>query len=166
MTDAAAVNTKKAAYFNIPSEDDYGFAQAIKVGSVIYVSGQFSHDRDGRMVASAPVDETGRPTSFLVMGAQMRVAYANAISILERFGAALQNVVEETLYVIDVDAAFLVAGEVRKDAYGNERPHCASTLIGVSRLFFPEQLVAISLKAVLPDREQGAMSGVPQPPCK
>jgi hypothetical protein len=35
-------------------------------------------------------------------------------------------VVEETLYVLDVDAAFAVAGKVRKDAYAVARPQCAS----------------------------------------
>lgn len=69
---------------------------------------------------------------------------------LGRFGATLSNVVEETVYVLDVDAAFAVAGKVRKAAYATERPQCASNLIGVTRLAFPEQIVEISFKAMLP----------------
>src|SRR3546814_7049060 len=77
------------------------------------------------------------------MGEQMRVAYANAAKLLARFGATLDHVVEETLYVLDVDAAFAAAGKVRKEAYATARPQCASNLIGVSRLAFPEQLTEI-----------------------
>ena len=36
---AAAVNGKEAAYFGVPWEDAYGYAQAIKVGDTIHVSG-------------------------------------------------------------------------------------------------------------------------------
>jgi hypothetical protein len=39
---------------------------------------------------------------------------------------------------------------VRKEAYAKARPQCASNLIGVSRLAFPEQLIEIVFKAVLP----------------
>jgi hypothetical protein len=39
---------------------------------------------------------------------------------------------------------------VRKEAYATARPQCASNLIGVARLAFPEQLVEIVFKAVLP----------------
>ena len=48
------------------------------------------------------------------MAEQMRVTYANAAKILAQFGATLDHVVEETLYVIDVDEAFAVAGKVPK----------------------------------------------------
>jgi hypothetical protein len=39
---------------------------------------------------------------------------------------------------------------MRKEAYAAARPQCASNLIGVSRLAFPEQLIEIVFKAVLP----------------
>lgn len=52
----------------------------------------------------------------------MRTVYANAASLLERFPATLDNVVEETLFVLVVDIAVAVAGPVRKLAYGTERP--------------------------------------------
>ena len=71
-------------------------------------------------------------------------------AILAQFEATLDHVVEETLYVLDVDEAFAVAGKVRKEAYAKVRPQCASNLIGVARLAFPEQLIEIVFKAVLP----------------
>ena len=66
------------------------------------------------------------------MELQMRTTYANAAKILARFGAGLQDVVEEVLYVLDMDAAFSVAGAVRKVAYGTDSPQCVSTIAQVT----------------------------------
>jgi len=52
----------------------------------------------------------------------MRQTYANAKKILSEFGATLDNVVEEVLYVTDMERAMGVAGLVRKEAYGSENP--------------------------------------------
>ena len=145
-----AANGKETAYHGVPAENDYGYAQAIKIGNMIYVFGQISHDDKGAMIAPAALDATGKPADFSMMGQQMRVTYANAATILAQFRATLDHVVEETLYVLDVDEAFAVAGKVRKEAYATARPQCASNLIGVSRLAFPEQLIEIVFKAVLP----------------
>lgn len=150
MTNTNAKNGKETAYHGVPAEDDYGYAQAIKIGNVIYVSGQLSHDNSGSMIAPAKLDETGKPADFSMMEEQMRITYTNAETILAKFGATLDHVVEETLYVLDVDEAFAVAGKVRKEAYATARPQCASNLIGVSRLAFPEQLIEIAFRAVLP----------------
>ena len=140
---------KKAAYWGVPWEDAYGYAQAVQLGEEIYVSGQLSHDRNGQLVAPAAVDEEGKPRDSSMMEAQMRATYENIATLLGKFGATLDDVVEETLYVLDVDAAFAAAGKVRKAAYGTDRPQCASNLIGVSRLAMPPQLIEISCKAVL-----------------
>lgn len=150
MANATAADSKEAAYLGVPWEDAYGYAQAIKVGDTIYVSGQLSHDDKANLVAPATLDKSGKPADFSMMEQQMRTTYANAVKVLAHFGATLDNVVEETLYVLDVDAAFAAAGKVRKEAYGTARPQCASNLIGVSRLAFPEQLIEIAFKAVLP----------------
>jgi enamine deaminase RidA (YjgF/YER057c/UK114 family) len=150
MDDEYTGNGKVAAYHGVPAEDEYGYAQAIKIGNTIHVSGQLSQDGKGAMIAPAALDESGKPVDSSMMAEQMRVTYANAARILAQFGATLDHVVEETLYVIDVDEAFAVAGKVRKVAYAKARPQCASNLIGVTRLAFPEQLIEIVFKAVLP----------------
>lgn len=147
---------QRGRYFGVPAEDDYGYAQAIKIGNTIHVSGQLSQDDKRIMIAPAALDESGKPADFSTMEEQMRVTYVNAAKLLARFGATLDHVVEETLYVLDVDAAFAVAGKVRKEAYAVARPQCASNLIGVSRLAFPEQLIEIVFKAVLPPAETDA----------
>jgi enamine deaminase RidA (YjgF/YER057c/UK114 family) len=148
MTSTAPIE-KQAGYLGVPWEEAYGYAQAIKVGDTIYVSGQLSHDDQGNLIGPAPLDPSGKANDFSNMELQMRTTYANAAKLLAQFGASLDNVVEEVIYVLDLDAAFAVAGQVRKEAFGTQRPQCASTLVGITRLAFPQQLVEISFTAVL-----------------
>jgi enamine deaminase RidA (YjgF/YER057c/UK114 family) len=140
---------KTLGSLGMPWERAYGYAQAVQAGNVIYVSGQLSHDDEGKFVAAAPVDENGKITDASNMEAQMRTTYANAAKLLSQFGATLDDVVEETIYVTDMEAAFAVAGPVRKAAYGTETPACASTIAAITRLAFPQQLVEISFTAVV-----------------
>jgi len=128
---------KEVKGFGMPWEDVYGYAQAVKVDDTIYVSGQLSHDAEGNMVGAAPPD----------MEAQMRQTYANAKKILAKFGASLDDVVEEVIYVTDMDTAFAAAGPVRKEAYGAARPAVASTILVTSRLALAAQLIEIKFVA-------------------
>jgi enamine deaminase RidA (YjgF/YER057c/UK114 family) len=132
--------------FGVPWEEAYGYVQAVKRGDTIYVSGQLSNE-GAELIAPAPVDEQGRITDHAAMGEQMRQTYANAQTLLARFGASLADVVEEVIYVLDMDAAFAVAGPVRKAAYGVPIPRVASTIVGCTRLAFPQQLLEIKLIA-------------------
>lgn len=144
-----STSTKRIGNHGMPWEESYGYAQAVQVGNSIFVSGQLSHDCEGNLVAPADLDASGTPVNFSAMRRQMEVTYDNAKKILSQFGATLDNVVEETLYVLDVDAAFAVARDVRSKAYSVDRPRCASNLIGVTRLAFPAQLIEISFRAEL-----------------
>ena len=139
--------TKEAKGLGMPWEDDYGYAQALKVGSTIYVSGQIGHDDEGNLVGPAPVDDDGNILDHSNMEVQMRQAYKNAQKILSHYGATLDNVVEEVLYVTNMDEAFAVAGPVRKEAYGSEKPEVSSTLLVIPRLAFPPQLIEIKFIA-------------------
>ena len=147
MTQTSTAIRKTAAYHGVPWEEAYGYPQAIQIGNSIYVSGQLSHDPDGKIVGAARLGPDGKPQDFAEMELQMQTTYANAAKILAQFGATLDDVVEETLFVLDVDAAFAAAGKVRKEAYGTAKPQCASNLIGVSRLAFPTLLVEIAFRA-------------------
>lgn len=55
--------------------------------------------------------------------------------------------ISEVLYVLDVDAASAVTGPVRRAVYGREGPLVASTLVGTTRLAFPEQLMEMKFVA-------------------
>ncbi len=137
------------AYWGVPWEEAYGYPQARRVGNEIFVSGQFNHDEQGNLLAPAPLGTDGRPSDFSSMGEQMRVSYDNIAKLLALYGATMQDVVEETLYVLDMDAAFAVVGNVRKAAFGTERPQAASNIIGVSRLAQRAQLIEIACRAVI-----------------
>ena len=128
---------KEVEGFGMPWEDIYGYAQAVKVDDTIYVAGQLSHDADGNMIGATPPN----------MEVQMRQTYVNAKKILGRFGATLDDVVEEVIYVTDMDTAFAAAGPVRKEAYGSKRPPVASTILVTPRLALPEQLIEIKFVA-------------------
>ena len=99
------------------------------------------------MVGAAPLDDRGRILDHANMEVQMRQTYANAKKLLGLYGASLDDVVEEVLYVTDMDAAFAAAGPVRKEAYGSERPDVASTILVTPRLALPAQLIEIKFVA-------------------
>lgn len=130
---------KEVKGFGMPWEEQYGYCQAVKVDDTIYLSGQLSHDEQGNLLGAAPLD----------MEVQMRQTYANAKKILGEFGATLDNVVEEVVYVTDMEKAMAVAGPVRKEAYGSEKPQVASTILVTSRLAFPTQMIEIRFIAKL-----------------
>lgn len=140
---------KNVKGFGMSWEDQFGYVQALQVDDTIYVSGQLSHDEQGNVVGAAPLDDSGNIRDHSNMETQMRQTYANAKKILSEFGATLDNVVEEVIYVTDMDKAMEVAGPVRKDAYRSEKPAVASTILVTPRLAFPTQLIEIKFVAKL-----------------
>ena len=138
---------RRTASFGVPWESAYGYVQALRVNNTIYVPGQLSHTPDGELVAPAALGADGKPANFHTMEAQMQRTYENAKILLAELGGSLADVVEETLFVIDVPAAFAASGKVRPQAYGQPVPQVASNLIGVSALAFPEQLIEIAFRA-------------------
>jgi enamine deaminase RidA (YjgF/YER057c/UK114 family) len=138
--------TNRVESHGVAWEESYGYVQAVQRGDTIYLSGQVAHDGPD-LVAPAPVGPDGRVTDFSNTAAQMRQCYANAARLLQRFGASLDDVVDEVLYVVDADAGDAAAGQVRKEAYGRPDPQVASTMVGTPRLAFPELLVEIKMVA-------------------
>ena len=110
-------------------------AQAVQVGNIIYLSGQVGLDeRDG-----APDD----------IVAQTVLAYQNVKVVLAEFGATLDNVVEETVFVTDMAETMSQVQEIfdaRASAYG-QRPEVAQTLVGVSALVDPAFKIEIKCTA-------------------
>jgi enamine deaminase RidA (YjgF/YER057c/UK114 family) len=137
---------KEVVNLGMPWEEQYGYAQAVKIGDTIHVSGQLSHDDAGNMVAPAPLDSAGKIAEHANMGPQMAQSYANIAKVLAEYGLTMDNIVEEVVYVTDMDAAFAVAGEVRRQAYGG-MPVVASTILVTPRLAFPDQLIEIKVIA-------------------
>jgi enamine deaminase RidA (YjgF/YER057c/UK114 family) len=125
---------KETKSLGMPWEKEYGYAQAVKVGDTIYVSGQVSHDDKGNIVG--PGD----------METQMNQAYINVQKVLSQYGATMESIVDEILFVTDMDAAFGAAGKCREKAFSGT-PIVASTIVQIQRLAFPELLIEIKCVA-------------------
>ena len=94
------------------------------------------------------VDEEGRPVHAGDMGAQLAQALDNLETVLGAAGAALSDVMRLNIYTTDVDHFFEAFGPAAaRLAEAGCRP--ASTLLGVTRLAFPELLVEIEATAVV-----------------
>jgi enamine deaminase RidA (YjgF/YER057c/UK114 family) len=132
----------------VPWEKGFGYVQGVQVADTVFISGQLSHDDNGNLVAPAPVDADGRVTDFSNMGAQMQQTYANCAKMLSLFGLTMDNVVQEVVYVLNMQAAFDVGTPIRKKAFNSEQPEITSTILETPRLAFPEQLIEISMIAM------------------
>jgi 2-iminobutanoate/2-iminopropanoate deaminase len=130
-----AIN-KETKSLGMPWEKEYGYAQAVKVGDTIYLSGQVSHDDRGNIVGLRDME------------IQMRQAYTNIQKVLAQYGATMDNVVDEVLFVTDMDTAFAAAVKCRREVFSGT-PVVASTIVQIQRLAFPELLIEIRCVAKL-----------------
>jgi enamine deaminase RidA (YjgF/YER057c/UK114 family) len=124
------VINKETKTLGMPWEKEYGYAQSVKVGDTIYLSGQVSHDDRGNIVGLGDME------------AQMRQAYANIQKVLAQYGAAMENIVDEILFVTDMNTAFAAAVKCRQDIFSGT-PVVASTIVQIQRLAFPELMIEI-----------------------
>jgi len=123
---------KEAKSFGMPWEKEYGYSQAVKVDNTIYLSGQVSHDDKGNIVGRGDMET------------QMRQAYENIKKVLAQYGATMDNVVDEVLFVTDMDAAFAARVKCKQEVFsGNNNPVLTSTIVQIQRLAFPELMVEI-----------------------
>ncbi len=80
------------------------------------------------------------------MEVQMRQAYANVEKMLLQYGATIDNIVDEVLFVTDMDAAFAARVKCRREVFSGT-PVLASTIVQIRRLAFPELMVEIRCTA-------------------
>jgi enamine deaminase RidA (YjgF/YER057c/UK114 family) len=119
-------------------QDQFGFVQGNLVEGaqrVLVCAGQLSTDADGNFINAGD------------MAAQIAQSLDNLETVLKQAGMNLGTVVRLNYYTTDVDGFIAAMGALggRLGAAGC-RP--ASTLLGVSRLAFPEQLVELEATAV------------------
>ena len=76
------------------------------------------------------------------MEVQMRQAYANIQKVLEEYEATMDNVVDEVLFVTDMESAFAAAVKCRQEVFSGT-PVVASTIVQIQRLAFPELMIEI-----------------------
>jgi enamine deaminase RidA (YjgF/YER057c/UK114 family) len=103
-----------------------GYAQAVKVDNVIYISGTVARD----------VNPEG-----------IRRVYDALEKTLKSYGATFQNVVKENLFTTDMEAMKRY-NDVRKAYYKGDFP--AATWMQVPRLFMADARLEIELIAHLP----------------
>ncbi|NGO09322.1 RidA family protein [Streptomyces sp. HC44] len=116
---------------NVPAESDFGYSQAIKSGELIHVSGQLS------------LDEAGEFRHAGDFAAQLKQTYANLDKVLNHYGATRNQVISQTLYVVSLRQNAAATAEGNLAYFGDHRP--ASTVVGVTELTFPGQVIEISL---------------------
>lgn len=122
--------SKQTTSLDMPWEKEFGYAQAVKVGDTIYLSGQVSHDDKGDIVGRGDME------------AQVRQSYINIETVLARYGATMDNIVDEVWFVTDIDAAFAAAVKCRREVFSGN-PAAVNTLIQIQRLAFPELMIEI-----------------------
>ncbi len=107
------------------------FSQGVQVGNVLTMAGQIAVDDNG----NTPDD----------LKSQMIMCYENILKILDHFGGALENVVDETWFVTDIDECMENVSEIfaeREKIYGC-KPEVSQTLIGVNALVQPNLKIEI-----------------------
>ena len=107
------------------------FSQGVQVGNVLTMAGQIAVDDNG----NTPDD----------LKSQMIICYDNILKILDHFGGTLENVVDETWFVTDIEECMENVSEIfaeREKIYGCN-PEVSQTLIGVNALVQPNLKIEI-----------------------
>jgi enamine deaminase RidA (YjgF/YER057c/UK114 family) len=113
----------------------YAYAAVTAPGRLVFTAGACPLDHDGAVVSPGDV------------AAQAEQVMANLAVALGAAGAGLTDVAKTTIYVASSSRADLVtAWQVVRDAFGEH--DAPSTLLGVTVLGYPEQLVEVEAVAV------------------
>lgn len=115
----------------------YAYAAVAPPGSIVFTAG------------ACPIDEAGVVTDPGDYSAQAQRVVANLATALAAAGARLDDVLKTTIYVASADRADLVrVWDVVRAAFGaHDAP---GTLLGVSVLGYPGQLVEVEAVALVP----------------
>ena len=119
-------------------QDNFGFSQAVEVTSAqrtLYCAGQTSNDADGNVLHAGD------------MRAQIGQALDNLETVLRESGFELRDIVRLNMYTTDVDL-FLANYDALVGRLAAAGVRQSATLLGVTRLAFPEFLVELEATAV------------------
>ena len=113
--------------------EPYRISQAIRVGDLLFVSGQAAIDEDG-LVGVGDFD------------AQAEQAFRNLARVLEAGGSSLRDIVKVTIFLTDM-ANFPRIVELRGKWFSE--PYPADTIVQVVALALPELEIEIEAVAVV-----------------
>jgi enamine deaminase RidA (YjgF/YER057c/UK114 family) len=116
------------------------YAQGVKTtgGTIVWISGQVSQDRDGKVVHQGD------------FAAQGRQALANLKAMVEAAGGTIHDIIKVNTYLTDLRYREELA-RIRAEFFPDGKLP-ASTLVGVTGLADPDMLLEIEAIAVLPEQ--------------
>ena len=114
--------------------EPYLLSQAIRVGDLLFVSGQAGYDEHGYVVEGD-------------FDAQAAQAFANLERALRACGSSLCEVVKVTIFVTDMAANFPAVVERRRRHF--TPPYPADSIVEVAGLYTPEAQIEIEAIAVV-----------------
>ncbi len=118
-------------------QDQFGFSQAVEITGqqrILICAGQTPSDADGQTLHAGD------------MRGQVAAALDNLETVLGHAGYSLSDVVRLNYYTTDIEA-FFGASDILGERLGAAGIQPASTLLGVTRLAFPDLLVEIEATA-------------------
>ena len=128
--DVERISTKPDPY------EPYRISQGMRVGDLLFVSGQAAIDERGQVVGVGDFD------------AQAEQAFKNLEQVLEAGGSSLRDVAKVTIFLTDM-SNFAKIVELRGKWFSE--PYPADSIIQVTALALPELEIEIEAVAVVSD---------------
>ena len=131
-----ATTTAKVTTFNLGPASEYAntaISQGYSVNGTVYISGQYSHDTTDAVTGVGDFD------------AQVRQTIKNIDKVLAGFNLDRSNIADMIIYLTNPPEQAAPLVPLLQEFVGDHRP--AATVIGVTSLWYPEQLIEIRVVA-------------------